>query len=419
MKTLRHLSLMASLIAAGAAALPVSALAQSCTCPPAAEEGASAPRAAIYADEEPPPLPVYEQPPIPEPGYLWTPGYWSWNSYEYFWVPGVWVEPPHPGLLWTPGYWGFVGGAFLFHRGYWGEHVGFYGGVNYGFGYGGAGYEGGRWDNGRFFYNRAVNNVRNVRITNVYDQQVTINNTTINRVSYNGGPHGVAAKPTEAEEAAAKEAHVAPTPAQTHNARVASRLPAAFVSENKGKPPVAAAAKPGEFKGASVVHAQAAGGPVNPRPEPADAEREKPQPAHEPGAQPAAERPGEKHELRGAEPTKPEGGAADGQAKPEEPRKAEPAHKPEAETPRPERSEPTEPRKPKEESRRPEPAHTEPPREAPHRAEPPREAPHRAEPPREAPHRAEPPREAPHRAEPRPAPHPGGACHPGQPGCPK
>jgi hypothetical protein len=28
----------------------------------------------------PPPLPVYAQPPIPAPGYLWTPGYWGGSS---------------------------------------------------------------------------------------------------------------------------------------------------------------------------------------------------------------------------------------------------------------------------------------------------------------------------------------------------
>ena len=27
----------------------------------------------------PPYLPVYEQPVIPGPGYLWTPGYWAWS----------------------------------------------------------------------------------------------------------------------------------------------------------------------------------------------------------------------------------------------------------------------------------------------------------------------------------------------------
>lgn len=28
----------------------------------------------------PPPLPVYAQPPIPGPGYLWTPGYWGYGT---------------------------------------------------------------------------------------------------------------------------------------------------------------------------------------------------------------------------------------------------------------------------------------------------------------------------------------------------
>ena len=85
-------------------------------------------------------MPDYDQPPIPAPGYYWTPGYWAWNNYDYYWVPGVWVEPPQPGLLWTPGYWAFVGGVYAFRPGYWGPHVGFYGGIDYGFGYNGAGY---------------------------------------------------------------------------------------------------------------------------------------------------------------------------------------------------------------------------------------------------------------------------------------
>src|SRR5271155_3531500 len=92
----------------------------------------------------PPELPVYDQPPIPAPGYLWTPGYWSWNNEDYYWVPGTWVEPPQPGLLWTPGYWAFNDGVYGFRQGYWGEQVGFYGGVNYGFGYVGVGFAGGR-----------------------------------------------------------------------------------------------------------------------------------------------------------------------------------------------------------------------------------------------------------------------------------
>src|ERR1700761_3447721 len=101
----------------------------------------------IYADVPPPPIPVYDQPPIPEPGYIWTPGYWAWDDDygDYYWVPGTWVLPPNPGLLWTPGYWGWADGCYGFIPGYWGPEVGFYGGVNYGFGYTGNGYEGGYW----------------------------------------------------------------------------------------------------------------------------------------------------------------------------------------------------------------------------------------------------------------------------------
>src|SRR5215472_18993243 len=93
----------------------------------------------------PPALPVYAQPICPGAGYIWTPGYWAYGPMGYYWVPGTWVVAPTPGFLWTPGYWGWGGGAYIWHAGYWGPHVGFYGGVNYGFGYFGAGFAGGYW----------------------------------------------------------------------------------------------------------------------------------------------------------------------------------------------------------------------------------------------------------------------------------
>ena len=71
----------------------------------------------------PPVLPVYEQPICPEPGFLWTPGYWSYGDAGYYWVPGVWVQPPTVGLLWTPGYWAFEGPIYVWHEGYWGPHI--------------------------------------------------------------------------------------------------------------------------------------------------------------------------------------------------------------------------------------------------------------------------------------------------------
>ena len=209
----------------------------------------------------PPPLPVYTQPAIPGDGYIWTPGYWAWdNDGGYYWVPGTWVQPPSVGVLWTPGYWGWNSGAYVFNAGYWGPHIGFYGGVNYGFGYGGAGYEGGYWNHGHFAYNTSVNNVSNVHITNVYNKTV-INNTTVNRTSFNGGTGGVQARPTEAEQAALHENHIQPTAEQVQHVNQAHSNPQLRATNNGGKPAIAATARPGEFK--SAVPAQAAGGHVD------------------------------------------------------------------------------------------------------------------------------------------------------------
>ena len=173
-------------------------------------------------------------------------------------MPGSWVEPPQPGLLWTPGYWAFVGGVYAFRPGYWGPHVGFYGGIDYGFGYSGDGYQGGRWDNGRFFYNTTVNNIGGAHITNVYSQPV-INNTTLNRASFNGGAGGVVAKPTSEELLAEKEPHVRATKLQVDQARASGMRSEQFVSTNRGKPAIAATPRPGQFKGKGVVPARAAG----------------------------------------------------------------------------------------------------------------------------------------------------------------
>ena len=60
----------------------------------------------------PPAIPVYEQPPCPVEGYMWTPGYWAYGPAGYYWVQGVWIAPPRVGLLWTPGYWGWGGGVY-------------------------------------------------------------------------------------------------------------------------------------------------------------------------------------------------------------------------------------------------------------------------------------------------------------------
>ncbi len=173
----------------------------------------------------PPPLPVYAQPVIPGPGYIWTPGYWAWGGDGYYWVPGTWVLAPFIGALWTPGWWGWSSGVYVFHPGYWGTRVGFYGGIDYGYGYGGRGYDGGYWRDGGFYYNRSVNRV-STRITNVYNRTVVNRTTTINRTSFNGGPGGVAARATPQQRAWARNHRFGPVAAQRQQRDLASRTPA-------------------------------------------------------------------------------------------------------------------------------------------------------------------------------------------------
>jgi len=216
----------------------------------------------ISVNFAPPELPVYVQPEIPAPGYIWTPGYWAWSPAGYYWVPGTWVLPPAVGLLWTPGYWGFVDGAYLWHGGYWGPHVGFYGGINYGCGYGGVGYQGGYWHGHDFMYNRAYSNVRNINVTNVYNRTI-VNNGSVTRVSFNGGAGGIAARPSRTELAAVHERHVAFTSDQRRQENMARGNESLRASVNGGHPAIAATPRPGAFSGHGVVAARDARVPAS------------------------------------------------------------------------------------------------------------------------------------------------------------
>ena len=237
----------------------------------------------------PPPLPVYVQPPCPGEGFIWVPGYWAFDNDfdDYYWVPGTWVLAPEVGFFWTPGYWAWSSGRFVFYEGYWGPQVGFYGGINYGFGYFGEGFVGGRWDNGRFFYNRSVTNVNVTIIHNVYNTRV--NNTTVNRVSFNGGNGGVNARPTPEQERAAHERHIPPVAAQHQHVQAARADQQLRASVNQGKPAVAATPKPGAFNDRDVVRAKQAGGPYHP-------------PAKRAAAQPREDRPEPRPDNNGARP---------------------------------------------------------------------------------------------------------------------
>jgi hypothetical protein len=211
----------------------------------------------------PPPLPVYEQPLCPGEGFIWTPGYWAYDYDfgDYYWVPGTWVRAPRVGYYWTPGYWAWGGNRYLFYEGYWGPQIGFYGGINYGYGYFGNGYDGGRWERGRFFYNRSVTNVNVTNIHNVYNTTV-INRTTVNRVSYNGGNGGISARPTRQQETFARQRHLSPVADQTQHRQLARVDREQRASVNHGRPAIAATTRPRDFK--DRVPAREAGGAYNP-----------------------------------------------------------------------------------------------------------------------------------------------------------
>jgi hypothetical protein len=191
----------------------------------------------ISAPTPPPALPVYEQPPCPQEGFLWTPGYWAYGpAAGYYWVPGVWVAPPRVGLLWTPGYWGFAGGVYGWHVGYWGPHVGFYGGINYGFGYGGVGFFGGEWRGGVFAYNTAVVHVNNVFVHNVYEDRTVVNRGFVGGHGSFNGEGGVNYRATADEDRFSHENHWQATANQTSHEQSAAADRNQWASANHGQP---------------------------------------------------------------------------------------------------------------------------------------------------------------------------------------
>jgi WXXGXW repeat (2 copies) len=69
-----------------------------------------------------PPAPLVETaPPPPVPGYVWNPGYWSWNGVKYVWVPGRYVVAPFPNARWIGGKWVHRGRRWAWVDGRWGH----------------------------------------------------------------------------------------------------------------------------------------------------------------------------------------------------------------------------------------------------------------------------------------------------------
>jgi hypothetical protein len=169
---------------------------------------------------------------------MWVPGYWAYDD-GYYWVPGQWAPAPYEGALWTPPWWGWDGGRYVFHDGYWGNQVGYYGGIDYGFGYMGVGFVGGEWRGGKFAYNTAVMRVNTNVIHDTYvNETIVRNNTIVNdrHVAFNGGPNGIHHDPTPAERAGMSGRHTAATSIQVQHRQTARTDRTSYAKVNGGHP---------------------------------------------------------------------------------------------------------------------------------------------------------------------------------------
>ncbi len=236
----------------------VAAILAIATVPTAAADGDLAISAVSIATAvAPPPLPVYDQPPLPAAGFVWAPGYWAWDAgaADYYWVPGTWVEPPRPGLLWTPAYWESRDGIYAFHEGYWAPDCGFYGGVPYGFGYSGPACDGGYWDSGVFLYNREATNIGEVAGVRGYSKSLAFIETPPNSFSYSG-PGGIAAFASTQQVVAARQPHVPATAQQQQHQQAAHARLAQFAEHNHGYPPIGSTARAGILEGPGTAPAK-------------------------------------------------------------------------------------------------------------------------------------------------------------------
>jgi hypothetical protein len=146
--------------------------------------------------------------------------------------------------------------VYRWRVGYWGPHVGFYGGVNYGFGYGGVGFAGGEWRGGRFAYNSAVANFGTVHVTNVYEDRVIVTqNTVVNveHVSFNGGV-GIQVHASAIEMQAAGDHHFEATADQVQHVNFAAQDRAQLASVNQGRPAIMASANVSAYHAVAQEH---------------------------------------------------------------------------------------------------------------------------------------------------------------------
>lgn len=74
----------------------------------------------IMIGTPPPPIRYEVAPPMPQPGYVWTPGYWAPMEGRYVWYSGRWARPPYYGAAWRDPRWIREDRGWRYHGGGWG-----------------------------------------------------------------------------------------------------------------------------------------------------------------------------------------------------------------------------------------------------------------------------------------------------------
>lgn len=75
----------------------------------------------IMIGTPPPPVRYEVPPPMPQPDYVWVPGYWAPVQGQYVWYPGRWNRPPYYGAAWRNPHWNREDRGGRYYDGDWGE----------------------------------------------------------------------------------------------------------------------------------------------------------------------------------------------------------------------------------------------------------------------------------------------------------
>lgn len=81
--------------------------------------GIGAARVGVYVATPPPAPRIERMSRRPGPGFVWTPGFYSWNGRRYVWVGGRWMRPPRGRTRFVTGAWVRSGRGWHYRPGFW------------------------------------------------------------------------------------------------------------------------------------------------------------------------------------------------------------------------------------------------------------------------------------------------------------